>query len=146
METVRARCRKCGVVIDSNRNVLFPRSGGVEHLTCAKVRTPQARVSGDSTGWRCVVCDQPMLRGDQVVLLGHDMVHAQCRDRLRAIGGGSGPSARRFARALIDDPFARTELVATAAAVRLEAADVCAMSRYMRSQRSRGRRGNPTAA
>jgi hypothetical protein len=146
METVRARCGKCGAVIESSQNVLFPRSGGVEHLKCAKGLTPQARVGGDSTGWPCAVCDQPMLRGDQVVLVGHDILHAQCRDRLRAIGGGSGPSARRFARAFIDDPFARTELVATAAAIRLEAADVCAMSRYMRNQRSRGRRANPTAA
>jgi hypothetical protein len=35
------------VVIDSNQNVLFPRSGGVEHLKCAKVETLQARVSSD---------------------------------------------------------------------------------------------------
>jgi hypothetical protein len=47
LETARARCQKCGVVIDSNQNVLFPRSGGVAHLKCAKVRTLHAHVSSD---------------------------------------------------------------------------------------------------
>jgi hypothetical protein len=128
METERARCRKCSGVIDSNQNVVFPKAGGVEHLDCAKVRKPQVRVSSP-TGWGCVICDEPILPDDPVVMWGHDLRHVRCGDRLRDIGGGSGPSVRRVARTLIDDPFVRAELVATSAAVRLDAADVCAMSR-----------------
>jgi hypothetical protein len=44
-------------------------------------------------------------------------------------------------RTLIEDPFACAELVATSRAIRLDAADVCAMIRYLRHQRSSRRRG-----
>jgi hypothetical protein len=90
MGTERVRCTKCDRVIESNQNVIFPKAGGVEHLDCTKQRKPLARISGDATGWLCVACDEPMLPGDKVEMMGHDLLHGRCRDRLRAIGGGSG--------------------------------------------------------
>jgi hypothetical protein len=52
MATERPRCRKCGFVIDTDPNVVFPRAGGVEHLHCAKAPRPLTRLSGAATGWR----------------------------------------------------------------------------------------------
>jgi hypothetical protein len=71
----------------ANHNVVFPKAGGVEHLDCAKQRKPLARISGDATGWLCLACDEPLLPGDKVEMMGHDLLHGRCRDRLRAIGG-----------------------------------------------------------
>jgi hypothetical protein len=146
MQTERARCRRCGASIDFNQNLIFPKAGGVEHLNCAKTRKPLARVGGGRNDVGCLVCGQPLLALDNVVMVGHDLLHSDCRDRLRTIGGGSGPSARRLARAVIKDPFACAELVAASAVIRLDAADVCAMSLYLRNQRARERRSSRAAS
>jgi hypothetical protein len=132
METERARCRKCGIPVTVNQNVIFPKAGGVEHLVCEKMRKPLARISGDATGWLCLACDEPLLPTDQVVMSGHDQLHARCGDRLRAIGGGSGPSADHPGLARISDPFACPELLMQCEQVWLDAADLGEQSRHWR--------------
>src|SRR5688572_5249247 len=133
MDLEPARCRKCGTPVAADRNVVFPKAGGVEHLDCAHARKPLARVTVEPPASRCLVCDQPVLPEDRVTMVGHDLLHSRCLEHPKAIGGSSGPSARRSARGIISDPFARLELVMISEAIHLDVADVRARSRYLRA-------------
>jgi hypothetical protein len=132
MDAERARCGKCGAAVTPHQDLIFPADGGVEHLDCTAVRKPLARISGEPTALPCLACDEPLAPGDQVTMIGHDVFHTRCLERLRVIGGGSGPSTRRLARPIIEDPFARMELIMACQTTRLDAADARASSRHMR--------------
>src|SRR5688572_2909763 len=138
MDMEPARCRKCGTPVAADRKVVFPKAGGVEHLDCAHARKPLARVTVEPPASRCLVCDQPVLPDDRVAMVGHHLPHARCLDHPKAIGGSSGPSARRSPGGIISDAFARLELVMISEAIRLDAADARAARVHMRGQRSRG--------
>jgi hypothetical protein len=139
METERARCRRCGAPIESTQNVMFPQAGGVEHVVCAKTRKPLTRVGGHRDDVRCFACEQPLLAMDDVVMVGHNLVHSRCRGRLRVIGGASGPSAHRIGLVRIVDPFAYDELLIQCEHLWLDAADVRQSSRHLQ-RASLGRR------
>jgi hypothetical protein len=88
MQTERALCRRCGASIDFNQNLIFPKAGGVEHLDCTDTRKPLARVGGGRTDVRCLVCGQPLLALDHLVMIGHDLLHSGCAVPRRASGHG----------------------------------------------------------
>jgi hypothetical protein len=48
METECPRCRKCGLVIDSDPNVVFPTAGGVEHLQAARLLSERRKSREDA--------------------------------------------------------------------------------------------------
>jgi hypothetical protein len=77
MEIARARCRKCDAPITANENVVFPKAGGVEHLDCDKARRPLARAPAPTLP-KCPACELPVLPGDTVGLVGHDLLHSAC--------------------------------------------------------------------
>jgi|KBSSwiStaDraftv2_1062776.scaffolds.fasta_scaffold2051818_1 hypothetical protein len=125
-------CRKCGAPVMADRNVVLPKAGGVEHVDCATARKPLARVVSEPAALNCLACEQPLLPHDEVVLVGHDLVHAACHGRLRVISGASGPSAHRDARPRVDDPFAYVELRMRCEEIWLDAADARVRSRHLR--------------
>jgi hypothetical protein len=129
MENVGPRCGRCGEPITANRNVVFPKAGGVEHVDCAKTRKLLARVPVAQS--LCLACERPILTSDDVVLLGHDLLHAACHQKLRAIGGASRSSPHQASRH-IDDPFAREELGVVCGQACLDAADERARARAAR--------------
>jgi hypothetical protein len=129
MENDGPRCGRCGEPITANRNVVFPKAGGVEHLSCAKTRKPLARVPVAQS--MCVACDRPILPLEDVALLGHDLLHAACYQNLRAIGGASGRSPHQASRH-IGDLFAREELSVVCVQTCLDAADERARARAAR--------------